>query len=423
MYNLINIGTHIDPDEKNVGIEIDLSGIGKRPYSMAFFGSTGSGKTYEACKLLCKLADAGQTVLVLDIHRTMAVEMIPAELADAFEARTNRFDAYCNPIPCHLMEQLQYPKSVVEKKCDTASFITETISDVHRLGDRQFRLCKAAIKQVIQNESFKTFGIKALAEELFKCGKKDVADSVADRLESLFEHNAFVDGDLPLEPGKINVFDLSKYVHRDQIIIAELLLYYIFRRRYVGKGTPLFICIDEFQNIGMKKDGILSTILAEGRRLGINTILITQSMKIHFNEAQIKVIMQSAYKFFFRPSEADAVEFAKILGAYSVSRYLAELNTLKIGEFLLSGPVLGNGYESNCPIKIERDNGNTASSRPVGVGNDIKSIKVMGVSADGAACDPGNLPDNTSVPGRKLKIKFPGTGRKPKPVVASGAAS
>lgn len=225
-----------------------------------------------------------------------------------------------------------------------------------------------------------------------------MAESAADRLESLFEHNAFVDGDLPLEPGKINMFDLSKYVHRDQIIIAELLLYYIFRRRYVGKDSPLFICIDEFQNIGMRKDGILSTILAEGRRLGINTILITQSMKIHFNEAQIKLIMQSAYKFFFRPSEADAVEFAKVLGAYAVSRYFAELNALKTGEFILIGPVLRNGYRDSSPIKVDLDSDAVPSGQ-------VNADKAADSNAnDSTVCEPGNLPDNTSAPGKKLNV-------------------
>ena len=70
----------------------------------------------------------------------------------------------------------------------------------------QTPLCRAAVKNVINNGTFKKFGIKALKEELFKCGKKDVAEGVSVKLESLFDHNVFCDGELPLSKGKIKRF-------------------------------------------------------------------------------------------------------------------------------------------------------------------------------------------------------------------------
>ena len=296
-------------------------------------------------------AKAGLTHLVLDIHNTMGKDMIPSDLSDEFESHANRFDAYANSIPCHLMQPIDYPDGIKERVFDTAAFQTDVLSNIFRFGVKQEPTCRKAIKTVISNGEYMSYGYKAIGRALDKINT-EVAANVKEKIESLLDHNSFVDGELPLEEGKINIFDLSKYDTHSQIIIAELLLHYIWRRRIAGKIPPLFICIDEFQNIGMRRDGILSTILAEGRRFGLSTLLLTQSLKIHFNDAQIKLLMQSTYKYFFRPSEADLKEIAALIDPHAITDTILTLHDLKRGEFILCGPKYLNGNLETDPIKV-----------------------------------------------------------------------
>lgn len=345
------IGEYIDPDTGRNPVFICYDQIGTLNYSATVYGATGSGKTYAIDKQMISGAEIGNTYLVLDCHNTMSPDMIPDDLKEEFEKKTVRFNAYENSIPCHLMSPLDYPDGIRERVFDTAAFQTEVLSNIYRFGIKQEPVCRSAIKAVISRGTFSEEGYRAVGKALDDINT-EVSMNVKEKIESLLDHNVFVEGDFPLEEGRINVFDLYRYDLHSQIIIAELLLHYVWRQRIAGLLPPLFIVIDEFQNIGMRKDGILSTILAEGRRFGINAILLTQSMRIHFTAAQVKLLMQPTYKFFFKPSEADLKEFADIIDPHAVTDSILALRDLECGECIVCGPKYMNGKLINKPLKV-----------------------------------------------------------------------
>lgn len=347
MKNEIIFGNYKE-GSRELPVRADLSNIGKDSYSILVTGGSGSGKTVKIQKILMQLAEAGKTVYMLDIHNTMCPDQIYGPYRSRFESLAIRHDGYKGDIPCGLLTPATYPDGTVEAACDVAGALAEIITTNYSFGSSQYTELSSALEDVIETGSYLRSGFQAIETALLSGGK--VAQGVARRLRSLFRHNVFCDGNLPLAPGKINIMDLSKYDPRTQTIISEILLYNLWHGISTGSQREIFVSIDEFQNIGMKKSGILSKMLAEGRKYGLNLILITQSLGIHFSSSQQKLLCQARYKLFFRPSEADAKQVASLLSSSELpSSCVRILNNLKTGECLISGPVyIGDESQPIC---------------------------------------------------------------------------
>ena len=209
-----------------------------------------------------------------------------------------------------------------------------------RLGVRQRVALQQAARYVLDENLYLQKGLLALDDGL-RLQKTEVATNVADKLQFLLGRNIFRDGntDTLIKHGKLNIIRLSKFDDKTQSLVSELLLAHIWRRVLSGEIKDLYIMIDEFQNVSLKKGAALEKFLVEGRKYGVGLILATQALGINFTNSQQRLLLQSGIQLYFRPAENEIREVAKILGGTEIAAYTMLLSRLEVGECVALGPV------------------------------------------------------------------------------------
>lgn len=336
----------------NGAVILKLSFDASQNKSINMFGQSGQGKTVKAQELAVGLVKEGFNVIILDIRNTMLPRQIFGPIKREFEEMSHRFDAFTAPIPTDLFTPIVYPDGVQESPEDLAEHLSDLLTRIYKLGIRQRACIRIASLRAIKDCAFEEKGLRALEEYLFLLNDK-VASGVAEKLSSLFFHNSLSQGDSLVKPGKINIIDLSKYTKTAQKTIVELYLSAIWRKaQYVDLG-PTYIMVDEFQNLNLTSDSILSEIAAEGRKFNLSLILSTQSLNIGLKGDLKKKILQNAYQIYFRPSDIDCQDVAKIIDPAHISNWILELKKLSVGEFVLCGKYEIEGEEYNDPIIVK----------------------------------------------------------------------
>lgn len=291
-------------------------------------------------------------VVILDIRNTMIPTQVFKPLREKFESMAHRFDAFTTPIPTDLFTPITYPDGVQESPEDLAEQLADILTRVYRLGVRQRACIRISALKTIKDDAFSTKGFKALEEYLMLLNDK-VASGVVEKLSSVFFHNSLNQGDSLIRAGKINIIDLSKYTKNAQRSITELYLAAVWRKaQYAGIG-PTYIVIDEFQNLRLTNDSILTEIATEGRKFNLSLILSTQSMSIDLKGDLKKKILQNAYQMYFRPSDTDCSEVAKAIDPVHISNWVLELKKLSVGEFVLCGKYEIDGEQYTDPILLK----------------------------------------------------------------------
>ena len=299
-----------------------------------------------------ELVKEGFNVVVLDIRNTMIPTQVFKPLREEFESMAHRFDAFTTPIPTDLFTPITYPDGVQESPEDLSEQLADILTRVYRLGVRQRYCIRISALRAIKDGAFSTKGFKALEEYLLLLNDK-VASGVVEKLSSLFFHNSLSQGDSLIKAEKVNVIDLSKYTKNAQRSITELYLAAVWRKaQYAGIGST-YIVVDEFQNLRLTNDSILTEIATEGRKFNLSLILSTQSMSIDLKGDLKKKILQNAYQIYFRPSDTDCLEVAKAIDPAHVSNWLLELRKLSIGEFVLCGKYEIDGEQYTDPILLK----------------------------------------------------------------------
>ena len=116
------------------------------------------------------------------------------------------------------------------------------------------------------------------------------------------------------------------------------------------KYSPIFVFADECQNLRFGKEDALTKLLTEGRKFGVNLILATQYLVNSSAEAQR--ILQAGLIMYFQPTQNKIRETAGIIDSTRVDEWVAQLSSLKRGEFVAVGPIEVGGKISKVPLKV-----------------------------------------------------------------------
>ena len=339
----------------NGRVELKLPLSSEQNRSINIFGQSGQGKTVKTQALVMELVREGFNVVILDIRNTMVPGQVFKPFREEFESMEYRVDAFATPIPTDIFTPIIYPDGVKESPEDLSEQLADILSRVYRLGVRQRACIRIAALRAIKDEAFSTKGFKALEEYLLLLNDK-VASGVAEKLSPLFFHNSLRQGDDLIKAGRVNIINLSKYTKNAQRSITELYLAAVWRKaQYVGIG-PTYIVVDEFQNLRLTNDSILTEVATEGRKFNLSLILSTQSMSIDLKGDLKRKILQNAYQLYFRPSDVDCSEVAKAIDPAHVSNWILELKKLSVGEFVLCGKYEIESEEYSDPILIYPSN-------------------------------------------------------------------
>lgn len=317
----------------------------------AIIGKSGGGKSTQAQRICLNLARNGETIVVIELHDTLARSDLHPRIAEEFMELSNVVEAYDNGISCPLLTPVSYRDGREEKDIDTVSAVTDVFARTYGLGTRQRATLRRAISMVFARGGYEDEGCIAIGNQL-QLLSSEVAENIYEKMLLIFEHNVFRAGKMCIKPGKINIIRLGKFDLDTQAVIAEVLLSYIWRMAAVGafKANPVYVFADECQNLNLGKEHALTKLLTEGRKFGVNLILATQYLINSSVEAQR--ILQAGLIMYFQPSRNKIRETAYIIDSTRVDEWVAVLSSLKQGEFVAVGPVEVGGKVSKLPLKV-----------------------------------------------------------------------
>lgn len=345
---IIEIGGHTDGM-----VTLDMS-VASNPH-IAIFGRSGSGKSVAGQKLIRNIVRDGMySIVVFDVHHLFADENIFPGYKDDIKKAAVEIDAYSQGICLPLFTPLKHSDGRLEDPLDIITSITGVFSDAMRLGGRQKDCLYEAAEFVAERNSYAEYGIAALDKAL-DIVNDDRAAVIQDRMRYIFKKNTFRDGSICIKEKKINVFRLSKFPESTQSLIVEIVLTYIWRLANTGAFLKNGLClfVDECQNLNWAKTGIISTILSEGRKLGLQLILITQSLGGNSRADIRRCLLQAGTQLYFSPPEDETVLVAKLIGAKRSIYWQMRLKTLAVGECVINGSLLINRVPYQGAIKVK----------------------------------------------------------------------
>lgn len=336
-----------------IGLPVYMNTENQLNGSMAFFGVSGSGKTVLAQKVMTQIVSHGGTVVALDFHGNLTNDQIFEEC----KATINRFrnDVYAdeNGMPCDLFEALQLSNGRNETESEVIGSIVNTLGMAYGLGIQQKRALKTAVTTVFNDKEYVAKDISAIGEVLKKCDEPH-AKSAYERMETLFDRNLFVSGDGMIIPNKINFIHLSCGMDTSlQDAAVGLLLAWFWRRGSAGlhRNNPIYVFVDECQNIRHGPKDALSMLLSEGRKMGINLLLATQDIKDCSPAIEAR-ITQCAVMAYFKPKSDAIYRTAKMISPSEYKSWIPELEKLRRGEFIATGNLLVGNVEYDHPVRV-----------------------------------------------------------------------
>ncbi|MBQ9361784.1 MAG: ATP-binding protein [Lachnospiraceae bacterium] len=323
---------------------------------VTILGKSGAGKSVAAQKLLLEMVEGGQdvTVLAFNAHDCLNRETIYEGIRKDFLQNSIYRDLSNGELKLPLFEKTVMPNGRMKSDVDIVMSLTDALSKPFALKSRQRIMLRKAIEQVMHKEIYHKEGIAAIGNQLLALGD-DVAENVYDKMYGIFGHNIFVDGNDFITQGKINIVDLSYLDSDSQAVAIEVVLSQLWNMALscqIHKYKNVYVFIDEVQNIKYSTSGMLSILLSEGRKFGINLILATQVVTLNNANPTQRKMLQSGLVLYFQPSDCDMNMIAKMIDPKNPGQWVMELRFLNVGEYIVSGPIIIDGVEAMGPITV-----------------------------------------------------------------------
>lgn len=316
-------------------------------------GKSGSGKTVEAQRIMTEIVGSGGTVLALDWHHVLADDEIFGMYAEKFASQRNVINVPNDGIHCHLCSPAANEYAIAEDEQGVLWSFAEVISRTLRFGVNQREVLLDALNIIWKEGLYDKEGISSVAHVLDRFDTKD-ARNVRKRILPLTMYNIFRPGDSFIVNQKLNIARMSYFGLGIQELVVELILEYLWflANNMVFKRNPLYVFVDEFQNLPLGKMSALSKIITEGRKLGLYLILATQQLFVGNATALDQRIQQCGTILYFQPEVNRIKTIAKLLDPDTANKWDSILRSLKRGEFVAVGSLLVGGHEHNGPLKL-----------------------------------------------------------------------
>lgn len=321
---------------------------------MLLLGKSGTGKTTESEKIMLSLVQEGATVIAFDVHQTLALDQIFKDLEVEFSENCEIHDVYADGICCPFFTPLQLPSGNTEKKIATVEAMTAVMERVFRLGIDQKASLRRALSDIMETGAYQKDGLLAVDKVLHRMGGK-VETHVREKLHMLTHGEIFIDGDFFVAKGKINIIRLSDFPEDTQVEVAEMILAFIWRLALARAlpCSPIYVFIDEVQNLSLTKNSIVAKLLSEGRKFGVNLIFATQSLRGGFSRAEAERIQQADLEFFFKPADDEMAKIASMIDRAEAKTWMLELSRLERAECIVKGSLSIGGVAIREPLKLD----------------------------------------------------------------------
>lgn len=333
--------------------------------TVSVIGSSGGGKTSALNYLAIQKCQAGEDILIFDVHNVWDVSKLPKEMKIFYEEHVVNIDVQKDGIALPLMDKLADSEGNHETRVAVEHRVVSLLKNAGGLSPAETSETATAIKTIIDRNMFQTKGIIAL-KEFLDVDKRASANHAAGKLRALLEGNVIKSGNFIVKDGQphIYVIDMNGLEYDDQIVISRFLQDFFLRmamkKCFLKRGLTLFI--DECQNYGFKQKDPLFTLLNEGRKHRISLVLATQSYTM-VGKKEMAVILQAGTTLYFMPRTDERKAIAKVISPSESSKWLFTIDQMQRGEFIACGKfetadgkkVIRPQYMQSCYTREELD--------------------------------------------------------------------
>ncbi|NMA47277.1 MAG: ATP-binding protein [Lentisphaerae bacterium] len=341
----ILLGTSI-PGDQPVYWEFNHPELPNR--HMIIFGSSGQGKTYAIQAILCEMQKLQQHSLIVDYTNGF----LPNQLEEMTQVvlHPTQHVVRNNPLPINpFLAQTSDDGGIefTETPNNIAKRIAGLFDSVYAIGDQQYSCLHQVIMDGVARWGTEMDLEKMLAmlDELRESKEsKSPALSLSNKLRPFVLDRPFASGPSSYNWDQLfsapetlcNIFQLYGMDTHSGRLITEFILWdlYGFLQARGVKTNPKVIVLDEVQNLDHREDSPLAKYLREGRKFGISLMLATQSMS-GMKADEITRMFLADQQLFFRPSDTEMKNFAKILSQIdrrSADEWIRRLSALGKGE-------------------------------------------------------------------------------------------
>lgn len=320
--------------------------------SVIITGKSGSGKSCRMNAMELAEVERGNTVIVIDISRNHQEHLLLPEIRNRYMNRVNRIEAIKDGLGLGILNALTNTSGEQESVISVINSNVTAFSATHGMGERQQAILRTAITHAIQiQRKYNCSDADALLAVFEYHNGKKGWDSVYQKLWTVLNCNALQKGNKSLVPHSINVIDLGGLdVDNSAVQLAEVIIAYIWR--VARSGFPasmgkIVLVIDEFQNLNLGVESTLRKILCEGRKFGLNLLLVTQTLD-RYNREIKSMLDQAASHLYFHPVDSDMLSSARAIDPLNPKAWIGKLANLRRGESVATG------LKEICGVTIAR---------------------------------------------------------------------
>lgn len=314
-------------------------------------GKSGFGKTYSQQLLLYYLKTQNVPVAVLDISGSFSSEYLEPQLLSELDHGITAWNVYTQGMPLDIFAPLQISQGVIEHIAETANRLTDIFGKALKIGAMQKNTLYEGIMDVlnevmISNDSNPYYSainwiksespqknLKLLQYYIYQRNRTN-SESVLLKLNRLADLNIFRGQNNAYDLiTNITIFSIQNFSDDIKCIIADLFLWQLWNLKVKNNDSnePLYIFIDEFQNMSFHVYSPLYKILCEGRKYGLNLLLGTQFVKGRYDKMQLAALGQVGTKIYFHPNDDEIASVAKDIDPSNPKKWVPVLQHLQKG--------------------------------------------------------------------------------------------
>ena len=310
---------------------------------ISVLGISGSGKTVRLRELIKNVVENRETALIFDINGMDYKDCI--DNVNVISAREGGFNA----------SLLESGADDEESKICHVMSIAQVLSRVFGFGSKQEEALRNAILYAVSHKEDNESELAIIRTGLL-AQETAVAQAVESRLWEFLNMDIVRNNSLGIRTGYANVISLEGLSFNLQRVWVELLLVLLWRKLRTGNLllNNLWIFIDEFQNLSLKKDSVLLEMLREARKYGVNIVLATQSVTGYGNDVKA-ALDQTAVHLYFQQGLTDVKKVASLIDVNKKGLWESKLKSLRVGESVAVGCLSVRGKNVKNPIIIKSD--------------------------------------------------------------------
>lgn len=312
-------------------------------------GASGTGKSYFLCRRLEELIQQGRKVIVIDFSGSYTYE----ELAKN-KFRGMKFTSILNPY----VQNMTWTSGIREFAYELtesllAAFNIQSFYQRELLLEAINMRCRYGVDisfAGLYDDLKKMLDIKSAEEEkknLVHLLNKFQPFTRIDKIE-MSANPAYI---ATIGSRPITILQLSEFPESLRNVLAELFVNLVQKEAYYGHGRVDTIVLDEFQNLQMGNNSVVSCILREGRKFGLSAILSSQFLN-SYDKGIVEALQQAANKLFFRPTERELREVASWVAPLNRHQWVNIINRLNVGQAVLTGKYFVNSGTRICDAPI-----------------------------------------------------------------------